>query len=103
MLMFLCEHDENDNKTALVEASQGGYCVVMEELLNNKADVHAKVSLGNTHLHLAAENWYTKAVKVLLNKGADIIIVNFDQTAALNIAYKIRRYNVMKKLHVYAV
>jgi len=43
--------------------SQGGYCVVMEELLNNKADVNAKVSLGNINLHLAAENRYTNAVR----------------------------------------
>ena len=53
----------NNNKTALIEASQCGYCVAMEELLNNKADVNAKVSLGNTHLHLAAENGYTNAVR----------------------------------------
>ena len=93
----------NDNRTDLIEASQCGYCVAMGELLKWRTkQMNAKVSLGNTQLHLAAENGYKNAVKVLLNKSADIIIVNFDQTAALNIAYKIRRYNVMKE-HVYVV
>lgn len=60
----------------------------MRILLENKADVNAKVTNGNytlTALHMVAEKGH-EAVRVLLENGADINATNNDRWTALHLA-----------------
>lgn len=44
---------------------------IVQELLNNDADINALDSRGKTPLHLAVSAKTTEVVKVLLKRGAD--------------------------------
>ncbi|WP_165780263.1 ankyrin repeat domain-containing protein [Leptospira saintgironsiae] len=64
-----------DGWTSLHLASHFGKLSIIEFLLENGADIHAKskskLSIGNTALHSAVASWRADAVALLLEHGAD--------------------------------
>ena len=59
-------------KTALMLASNYAHPEMVEYLLENGADVHAKNRYGVTALHIASREGHTDIVAMLLEKGADV-------------------------------
>jgi ankyrin repeat protein len=53
-------------------------------LLEHKAEVDAKDNDGETALQLAAENGHEVVVRLLVEKGADINTINYDEGTALD-------------------
>lgn len=64
-----------DGWTPLHLASHFGRLSIIQFLLENGADIHAKsrskLSIGNTALHSAVASWRADAVALLLDNGAD--------------------------------
>lgn len=57
--------------SSVMYAAQGGYCRVMELLIDAGADVNAQDEDGLTPLHFAASSGCAEACRMLINAGAD--------------------------------
>jgi protocatechuate 3,4-dioxygenase beta subunit len=63
---------DEQGRTPLHLAAEGGHADVVRALLEVKADVNARDKAGRTPLHLAAEGGHRDAVEALLAAGADV-------------------------------
>ena len=64
--------ENDDNKRALHLAASRYDSDVMKELLDSKADVHARAKSGKTPLHFAGEYDNIDVVKTCLSYGVDV-------------------------------
>jgi hypothetical protein len=85
-----------DKDTILLEAAQEGYCSIVKLLLDNGADVNARIGKGPTSLHLAAEGNYEYIAKLLLSHGADVNIGDIEDLTPLHYAAEDGRINIVK-------
>lgn len=79
----------------LFDAASGGHIDVIESLLRShrgKIDINATDVAGRTPLILASQNGHSKAVRVLIEKGANINKQDASTNSALSIAF-MREYN----------
>ncbi len=79
----------DDGRTALMLAAKLGASQVVETLLNNGADIHARNLNGGTALMYAAINGDLNTMKLLLNHGAEVNVdAKFNWTALMVAAAK---------------
>ena len=71
-LVFLATVDLNDFQNPMLNASRDGDIVEIKRLLENGTDPNTSDSFNNTPLSIAAHFGQTDAVKLLINKGAQI-------------------------------
>ena len=85
------------NQTALHAVALGGGCGgLIEELPNDKADVNPEDIISQITLHSAGIHKY--AAKMLLKKGADVNILDFQRLTALHYAAKVGHCGVIEEL-----
>lgn len=86
-------------KTALINAAEQGYDVIVDRLIRAKADVHLKTDEGWTALHLAAQNNFVAIVSMLLEAGVDPdALVRMNGITPCLLAATRGHYGVMKVL-----
>jgi ankyrin repeat protein len=66
------EAREAENNTPLHYASDNGFADVVQELINNGADINSKCDCEWTPLHWACQNGHPKVVQILIDHGASI-------------------------------
>ena len=71
-LIYFFTVDQNDFQDPLLNASRDGNVDVITQLLANGSDPNKRDVFGNTPLSVAAHFGQTEAVKLLLNRGANI-------------------------------
>ena len=79
--------DEN-GKTALHRAAQGGNVDIVKVLIVKGADVNAKDNDGETALHWAAQEGHFEVAKVLIEKGADVGAKDKNNETAIEVAIR---------------
>ena len=90
---------DKDGKTLLILASDRGYRLFVNELLEKGADVNAADKDGNTPLLVASGRGYKSIVEMLLINGADINAADADGKTPLILAlYPNSTY--VTKLHI---
>ncbi|TGZ53653.1 uncharacterized protein [Temnothorax longispinosus] len=88
-----------DSITSLHIAAKKGYIRIAEDLLNHGACIHSlTLKEGYTPLHFASEQGNEEAVKLFLNRGADINASTKGNLTPLYIATKTGRKTVVKLL-----
>ena len=79
---------END-LTALFVATIENRIDVIKHLLHERADVNRQARYTkNTPLHWAARNNNTEVTRMLIDKGADVNLQNYDNKTPLDVADK---------------
>lgn len=98
--------DANDQSLLYIAATKG-LSEIIDKLIELGADINAEINDKKwTVLHLLADNWNTdnektsfEALKLLLEKGADINKQNIDGETCLHIACKNTNSGIIPKLH----
>ncbi|KID85179.1 NACHT and Ankyrin domain protein [Metarhizium guizhouense ARSEF 977] len=90
--------DKNENSMALSVASQRGFKVIVELLLEKSADINARESDGSTALMTAAMNRHDTVMELLLAKNADINAKNIHGRTALCMAAELGDEVIVKML-----
>ena len=94
-LMGVCD---NDNRTCLHSACQGGNELIVEILLKHGAAVDACDAANTTPLHIAAADAPTKCVQSLLDRGAECQALGDSSGTALHWACAAGRSDVAQVL-----
>jgi len=91
-------HRDEDEMTPLIHAIREKKNNVVRTLLVAKADVMAKAKLGNSPLHMAAEQGSVLIIELLLKAGAKMEDKNENFDTPLHIALSYSRLNAVKIL-----
>ena len=91
---------DEDGRTPIFSALLGGSVALLGLLLESKADVNARDSLGATALHVAAEEVLPEAATLLIGRGADVDLQDEEGNTPLGRAvFSARgRYDVVRLL-----
>lgn len=89
--------NQNDFNILLFKAISGSRLDYVKEIIKRGANVNSMFS-GQTVLHEAVKKGKYKIVKLLLDKGADICLVNKNFDSAIELAAQQNRYNILKLL-----
>lgn len=87
-----------DINAALMTAAASGIADVVECLLDAGADVNARDEFYDTPLHKATSRGFGRFVQLLLNAGANILLVDGRGRSALVIAYSVGAWDVVDTL-----
>jgi uncharacterized protein len=82
----------------LIDAVKSGELAKVEELLNSGSDIHQPDEQGWTPLNWAAGRGDPNMVKLLLNRGADVLCVGEDQRTPYKISLAARHTDVARLL-----
>ena len=77
----------DDDRTALMVASDQGYLEIVKYLVANGANINEKGLLNWTSLLWASYKGHTEVVKYLVANGADVNLQNNDGDTALMLAH----------------
>ncbi|CEO17476.1 ankyrin repeat protein [Rickettsia monacensis] len=91
LVYLLISHgaDVNNAKTILHFAAKSGNLNLVNWLIENKADIHAKTNSGETILHFAAESGNLNLVSLLIHNGTDINTKTDDGLTSTTLVHKI--------------
>jgi ankyrin repeat protein len=85
----LVDAENEEGKTPLIEACEGGHLEVVRWLLDRGADINHQGNGGCTTLYWASNTEHTPVVRLLLEKGADPTIANtYDVTPLIVASYE---------------
>ena len=91
-------YQNEQGRTALMLASEGGYHRVVEVLLNNDPDINIQDNDGMAALLFPSCNGHHQVVELLLSKDPDINIQNNDGATALIFASYMGHHQVVELL-----
>lgn len=88
----------NDGRTPLFHAADGGHVNVVQYLVEKGAKVNQKDSIGVTPIFLAAAKGHLKVIEFLVQKGAAVNIKEYRGYTPLHLAVNYRHLDVIKVL-----
>jgi hypothetical protein len=90
VLLLTCTQEDHhtERKTPLIISAQRGLAGATRRLLDRNVDMDAKDNLGRTALHHAAENGDEAIIRLLIEQGAQRVILDSYNETALHIAVK---------------
>jgi ankyrin repeat protein len=87
------------NETPLYMATYRGHIDITQTLLTNGTNVDARTDTGKALLHFAAGNGHTGIVRMLLEKDADLALVDKDSNNPFQLALVSRNIGMAKALN----
>lgn len=86
---------DSEGWTALHLASLRGYFEIVEYLVENGADLHAKENeVGQTPLHFSIGDGYIDIVKYLIEKGSSIDLTDHNGKTAIDLANEYKQVEI---------
>jgi hypothetical protein len=89
---------DSDGNTALHVATRARDQMVVQVLIDNRAEIHPRNRYNETALHRAAEEGYEEMVRLLLGKGADVNADANDGKTVLHCALSTRGNNTVVRV-----